>query len=150
MPTVTLTFDLATWFLYATHRLVLIIICAKWFLNPIMDNEVMGRTRIWNTQFVTHTHRLGKLTCPSAILWRGHKNWHAKFRILLLFQSHLHFPEWALKSLTLPWPGKNDFPAVFLLTVATKFMVPFISTRHLQSKGHLLFTIYNTQYNKSF
>ena len=33
MWTVTLTFDLATWFLHATHRLVMII-SAKYFSNP--------------------------------------------------------------------------------------------------------------------
>ena len=45
MRTVTLTFDLATWFLFVTHRLVIMIICAKLFLNPTMHNEVMGRTQ---------------------------------------------------------------------------------------------------------
>ena len=45
MRTVTLTFDLATWFLFATHCLVKIIICAKLFLNLTMNNKVMGRTR---------------------------------------------------------------------------------------------------------
>ena len=29
--TVTLTFDLATWFLFVTHYLIMIIICAKLF-----------------------------------------------------------------------------------------------------------------------
>ena len=42
---VTLTFNLATWFLFVTHRLIMIIICAKLFLNPTMNNKVMGRTR---------------------------------------------------------------------------------------------------------
>ena len=40
-----LTFDLATLFLFATHCLVMMIICAKLFLNPTMHNKVMGRTR---------------------------------------------------------------------------------------------------------
>ena len=42
--TVTLTFNLAAWFLSATHRLITIIICAKLFLNPTMHDKVMGRT----------------------------------------------------------------------------------------------------------
>ena len=42
---VTLTFDLAIWFLFATYCLVMIIICAKLFLNPSMHYKVMGRTR---------------------------------------------------------------------------------------------------------
>ena len=48
--TVTLTFNLATWFLFPTHSLVMIIICAKLFLNPIMHNKVMGRTRTGFTE----------------------------------------------------------------------------------------------------
>ena len=40
--TVTLTFDLATWFLISSHCLVLKIICAKLFSNPIMHEKVMG------------------------------------------------------------------------------------------------------------
>ena len=43
--TVTLTFNLVTWFLIETHRLIMIIICATLFSNPIMHNKVMGRTR---------------------------------------------------------------------------------------------------------
>ena len=43
--TVTVTFNLAIWFFFATHRLVIIIICAKSFLNLPMRNKVMGRTR---------------------------------------------------------------------------------------------------------
>ena len=42
--TVTLTLNLVTWFLFATHRLIMIIICAKLFSNPTMHNKVMGRT----------------------------------------------------------------------------------------------------------
>ena len=38
----TLTFDLATWFLFAIHRLVMMIICVKLFSNPTMHNKVMG------------------------------------------------------------------------------------------------------------
>ena len=43
MRTVTLTFEPATWFLFATPPLVMMIICAKLFLNPSMHNKVMGR-----------------------------------------------------------------------------------------------------------
>ena len=48
--TVTLIFDLATRFLFMTHRLIMIIICAKLFSNPTMHNEVMGRTRTGLTE----------------------------------------------------------------------------------------------------
>ena len=42
---VTLIFDLVTWFLFGTHRLVMIIICAILFSNPAMHNKVMGWTQ---------------------------------------------------------------------------------------------------------
>ena len=48
--TVTLTFDLAIWFLFTTHHLVIMIICAKLFLNLTMHNEVMGRTQTGFTE----------------------------------------------------------------------------------------------------
>ena len=50
MRTVTLNFDLAIWFLFATHRLVMIIICAKLFLNPTMHDKVIGQTRTRSTE----------------------------------------------------------------------------------------------------
>ena len=46
----TLTFYLAIWFLFATHRLIMIIICAKLVSNPTMHNKVMGRTRTGFTE----------------------------------------------------------------------------------------------------
>ena len=39
-----------TWFLFVTHRLVMMIICVKLFSNPIMHNKVMGRTRTGFTE----------------------------------------------------------------------------------------------------
>ena len=45
-----MTFNLATWFLIATHRLIMIIICAKLFSNPTMHNKVMGRKRTGFTE----------------------------------------------------------------------------------------------------
>ena len=50
MQTVTVTFDLATRFLFATHRLVMVIICAKVVLNPTRHNKVMDRTRTGFTE----------------------------------------------------------------------------------------------------
>ena len=44
METVALTSDLATWFLFATQHLVMMIICAILLSNPTMHNKVMGRT----------------------------------------------------------------------------------------------------------
>ena len=50
MRTVTLAFDLTTWFLFARHRLVMMVICAKLFLNPSMHNKDIGRTRTGFTE----------------------------------------------------------------------------------------------------
>ena len=38
-------FEPATWLLFATNRLVLMVICAKLFSNPTMHNKVMSWTR---------------------------------------------------------------------------------------------------------
>ena len=45
-----LTFDLKIWFLIVTHRLTMIIICAKLYSNPTMRNKVMGRTQTGFTE----------------------------------------------------------------------------------------------------
>ena len=44
VPAVVLTFDLVTWFIHATHRLVVMIISAHEFSNPTMHDEVMDWT----------------------------------------------------------------------------------------------------------
>ena len=40
---VTSTFNLVTWFFFATHHHIMIIICAKLFSNPTMHNQVISR-----------------------------------------------------------------------------------------------------------
>ena len=45
-----MTFDLVTWFLYATHSLVMMVICAKLFSYLTMHNKTMGRTRTGFTE----------------------------------------------------------------------------------------------------
>ena len=50
MQTVTLTFNLATWFLFETHSLVMMIMCAKLFSVPTMHNKLMGRPRTGFTE----------------------------------------------------------------------------------------------------
>ena len=45
-----LDLKLASWFLFMTHCLVMIIICAKLFSIPTMYNEVMGWTRTGFTE----------------------------------------------------------------------------------------------------
>ena len=65
METVTLTFDPATWFLFVTHYLVMMVICTELLLNPTMRDKVTDK----HTQ--TQSHRVNSL-CPSVISWRGH------------------------------------------------------------------------------
>jgi hypothetical protein len=43
---VTLIFEVGTWFLDATHHLDVVDICAKLFQNPSMYDKVTVRTRI--------------------------------------------------------------------------------------------------------
>ena len=62
VPTVTLTFDQATWFLHAKYRLVVMIICAKQYLNPTMHDEVM--MKLW----VRHDSRRQKPLVPTVTL----------------------------------------------------------------------------------
>ena len=50
----TLTFNLVTWFFFATNPLIMIIISAKLFSNPIKHNKVMGRTRAGLTEVHAH------------------------------------------------------------------------------------------------
>ena len=45
-----LNLDPATCFLFTTHCLVVMIICAKLFSNPSMHNKVMGQTRTGSTE----------------------------------------------------------------------------------------------------
>ena len=47
---VTLTFKLVTWFLFVTHCLVKMIICAKLFSNPTMHNKIKGQTQTGFTE----------------------------------------------------------------------------------------------------
>ena len=66
-----LTYNLATWFLFATHHLIMMIICAKLFANPIMYGKLWpGHDSGTHTH--THTQRVNS-KCPSAISWRGIK-----------------------------------------------------------------------------
>ena len=48
--TVILTFNLAMWFLFAKHRLVMMIICAKLFSTPTMHDIVIGQTETGFTE----------------------------------------------------------------------------------------------------
>ena len=47
---VTLTFNLATWFLFATHCPVVIIICAQLFLNPLCITKLWVGQKTGSTE----------------------------------------------------------------------------------------------------
>ena len=82
LPTVTLTFYLVTWLLFATHCLVMMIICAKLFSNPIMHNTLMGRTRTGFTGLCT------KFKCDLD-LWPGDKlSCHNDYLCQIIVKSH--------------------------------------------------------------
>ena len=55
---VVLTFDLATWFLFATHCLVMLFICAKLLSNLTLHNKVMGRTGTGTTEVYAQSLRV--------------------------------------------------------------------------------------------
>ena len=55
--TVSLTFNLATWFLFATHHLIMLIICAQLFSIPTMHYKVMDRTRTGFTEVYAQSLR---------------------------------------------------------------------------------------------
>ena len=46
----TLTFNLVIWSLIAAHCLIMVIICATLFSNPIVHYKVMGGTRTGFTE----------------------------------------------------------------------------------------------------
>ena len=89
--TVTLTFDIVTWFLIATHYLVMMIICVKLFLNPTMHNKVMGRTRIDSIEAYAQSLSADcdhNLRPSDMILVRDTSSWHDNHLFQIIFKSH--------------------------------------------------------------
>ena len=74
---VTLTFDLRTWLLYATHRLYVFNICAKSFGDQVLGGKIMARTRKchWRTDRRTDTdgQTKQKLYVPEKFFFGGIK-----------------------------------------------------------------------------
>jgi hypothetical protein len=67
---VTLTFELGTWFLYGTHSLDVVDICAKLFQNPSMYDKVTVQKQMkWDKRtdrqcdYIMPPFRGIKLTC---------------------------------------------------------------------------------------
>ena len=91
MQTVTLTFDLATWFLFVTYRLVMMIICAKLLSNPIMYNKVMGRTRTGFTEVFAKSLSADcdlDLWPSDMVLVRNTSSCHDDHLCQIIFKSH--------------------------------------------------------------
>ena len=87
----TLTFNLATWFLFATHRLIMMIICAKLFSNPTMHNKVMGRTRTGFTEVYAQSLSVDCVLdlCPSdMVLVRDILSCHDDHLCHIIFKTH--------------------------------------------------------------
>ena len=99
---VTLTFDLRTWLLYATHRLYVVNICAKLFGDQVLGGKVMARTRKrhWRTDGRTdgQTDRQTdgrtdqtKTICPRKKKFRGHKKRYVYFAALYFLFCAVYF-----------------------------------------------------------
>ena len=85
MRTVTLTFDLATRLMFATHRLVMMITCVKLFLNPAMHNKLwVGNEQVPTFDLATRllfaTHRLVMMIICAKIIFKSHYASHVMGR----------------------------------------------------------------------
>ena len=87
----TLIFDLATWFLFATHCLVTMIIFAKLFLNLTMHNKVMGRTRTSFTEVYAQSLSVDcdlDLLPSDMVFVRDTSSCHDDYLCQIIFKSH--------------------------------------------------------------
>ena len=93
MQTVTLTFDLARWFLFMTQRLVMVIICAKLYSNLTMHNKVIGRTRTGSTEVYAQSLSVDcdLDLCPSdMVLVRDTSSCHDDHSCQIIIKSTMH------------------------------------------------------------
>ena len=87
----TLTFNLVTRFLLATHRLVMLIIFAELFSNPIMHSKVMGRTRTGFTEVYAQSLSADcdlDLGPSDMVLIRDTSSCHDNLFCQIIFKSH--------------------------------------------------------------
>ena len=74
---------------FATHRLVMMIICAKLFLNPTMHNKVMGGTRTGFTEVYAQSSSVDcdlDLYSSDMVLVRDTSSCHDDHLCKLVFQ----------------------------------------------------------------
>ena len=87
----TLTFNQATWFLFATHCLAMMIICAKLFSNPTMYNKVMGLTQTDFTEVYAQSLSANcdlDLCLSNMVLVRDTSSCHDDHLCQIIFKSH--------------------------------------------------------------
>ena len=87
----TLTFDITTWFLFATHRLVMIIICTKLFTDPTMNDNVTGPTRTGFTKAFSQSLRAScdlDLWCNDVVVVCDKLSCHDDYLCEIIFKSH--------------------------------------------------------------
>ena len=51
-----MTLDIATWFLHRTYGLAMMIVCAKIFTNPTIQEEVVSLTQFWDALTIKYKH----------------------------------------------------------------------------------------------
>ena len=86
-----MTFDLATWLLFATHYLVMMIICAKLFSNLTTHGKVMGRTRTGFTEVYAQSLSIDcdlDLWPNDMLLVRDTLSCHDDHLCQIIFKSH--------------------------------------------------------------
>ena len=88
----TLTFNLATWFLFATHYIVMKSIFAKLFSNPFMHDKVIDRTRTCFTeayaQNLSANCDLGLWPSDMLFFYRDTLSRHGGHLYQIIFISH--------------------------------------------------------------
>ena len=93
MRTVTLTFDLVTWFLFVTYCLVMMIIYSILFSKPTMHNKVMGLTRTGFTEVYAQSLSADcdlDLWPSDTVLVCDTSSCHDNHLCQIIFKSHLH------------------------------------------------------------
>ena len=90
-----LTFDLATWYLFRTYRLVMMIICPVLFSNPTMHNKVMGRKQTGFTEVYAQSLSADcdlDLRPNDMVLVRDTSSCHDDHLCQTIFKSHHVWP----------------------------------------------------------
>ena len=123
----TLTFNLAIWFLFATHGLIMIIICAKLFSNPTMHNKVMGRTPTSFTEVYAQNLSVDcdlDLWPNDMVLVRDTSSCHDDHLCQIIFKSHNAWQTYGSDTNRFHWIYAQSYVRTVTLTfdLATWFL----------------------------